>query len=80
MDYLDISLDNPFVWGMLEEQRYTEELERNVYDCIAYMRRNYGNEIPLNEAEEALAIYNINFFTLPQELKDALDDSIEIID
>lgn len=64
----------PWIVGDISTIGFAHELmESQVRDAIDYMRRNYGSSFSIDLFEKTLYDFDIDYVTLPQYLKDELD-------
>ena len=70
---LDMFLE-PWIVGDISTVGLHEELmESQVNDAIDYIRKQYGMSLTVQEMEDVLELFDIDYPLLPEWLKDKLD-------
>ncbi len=61
--------DNPFFAGLCEEN----DMSERVMDCVRYISCEHGDTLTLQEMEDALDRYGIEYCALPRHLRAEFD-------
>lgn len=64
----------PWIVGDISTIGLAEELaEQQVDDLVDYVRRNYGSCLRIDQLEDAMGLFDIDYFSLPKYLQDKID-------
>lgn len=63
------AIDNPMYFGMVEEGMAYE----NVMDCVKHLIDKYGDELTVDQLEEGMELYDIDYMLLPRHMRAEFD-------